>query len=331
MTPSTNKTLQLAVTATDQYGNPISGTLDFQLFDNYAGVDAITSHIESLVSSGFYNNLQFFRILNPSTGNGILQAGSPTNNGQGGSGTSFDDAYNPDLRFNTTGVLAMAKSGNDGNDSQFFITSSVLPGYNFRYTAVGFLTSGSDFLTQLANVTTVASTNFSGETSQPQDPVTITSATIINDTQDGVMILNCARRRGRTDGNRHDHDQRRHAGRHGHQDADGERQSVRLDDRFALLDHQYDHGRAIDSRGSRHPRVRRPVGDDPELGGLSSLGGHALFRHLFALPIGQQLFEFNRRVHAHRSERLWGCVGTGGGRRFQQRRYHEFQRPSQLR
>ena len=190
VTPSTNQTLQLTVTATDQYGNPISGTLDFQLFDNYAGIDAITSHIESLVSSGFYNNLQFFRILSPSTGDGILQAGSPTNDGQGGSGTSFDDAYNPDLLFNTPGVLAMAKSGNDGNDSQFFITSTATSSYNFRYSAVGFLTNGADFLDQLANVTTVASTNFSGETSQPQDPVTITSATLINDTQDGVLILN---------------------------------------------------------------------------------------------------------------------------------------------
>jgi cyclophilin family peptidyl-prolyl cis-trans isomerase len=199
VTPATNETLQLTVTANTSStaisstnpGTVISGTMDFQLFDNYAGVGAITSHIESLVGQSFYNNLQFFRIIN-----GVLQAGSPTNNGQGGSGasgaigTTYDDAYSPDLQFSTGGVLAMAKSANDGNDSQFFITSSAVAAYNYRYSIVGFETQGSSFEQQLSTLPVETSTNFSGEDSQPVNTVTITSASIITDKQNGVLILN---------------------------------------------------------------------------------------------------------------------------------------------
>ena len=38
------------------------------------------------------------------------------------SSPNFDDEFNPDLRFTTTAVLAMANAGPDTNSSEFFIT-----------------------------------------------------------------------------------------------------------------------------------------------------------------------------------------------------------------
>ena len=63
----------------------------------------------------------------------VLQAGNTNNiNSGGGSGSSFDDAYDPNLTFSGTDVLAMAKASDDGNDSQFFITNQAYLPWDFR-------------------------------------------------------------------------------------------------------------------------------------------------------------------------------------------------------
>ncbi|WP_254512907.1 Ig-like domain-containing protein [Anatilimnocola floriformis] len=98
------------------------GTMTYQLFDNF--VPRVTARIKQLVNSGFYNatasnEITFHRVID----NFVLQAGDPTGTGSGGSSLGdFDDQFNVDLQHNRSGLLSMAKSSDDTNDSQFFIT-----------------------------------------------------------------------------------------------------------------------------------------------------------------------------------------------------------------
>ena len=87
---------------------------------------------------------------------------------------------NPDLRFTSSGLLAMANNGVDGNSSEFFITGpttghrpqSGQPASNFndgfldfRYTIFGKLIAGDNVRQALA--ATQVGANSSGEDSQP--------------------------------------------------------------------------------------------------------------------------------------------------------------------
>ena len=98
------------------------GTMTYQLFDNF--VPRVTSRIKQLVNNGFYNDtatntITFHRVID----NFVLQAGDPTGTGSGGSTLGdFDDQFSVDLQHNRSGLLSMAKSTDDTNDSQFFIT-----------------------------------------------------------------------------------------------------------------------------------------------------------------------------------------------------------------
>ena len=54
---------------------------------------------------------------------------------------------NPDLRFTSSGLLAMANNGVDGNSSEFFVTNpdDMSDGdLDFRYTIFGKLISGDN-------------------------------------------------------------------------------------------------------------------------------------------------------------------------------------------
>lgn len=98
------------------------GPMVFQLFDNYA--PRVTQYIKDLVNSGFYNNdaTTFHRVINDF----VIQGGDPTGTGSGRADPNnifhFDDQFNVNLQHNRSGLLSMAKSDDDTNDSQYFIT-----------------------------------------------------------------------------------------------------------------------------------------------------------------------------------------------------------------
>ncbi|WP_422930681.1 peptidylprolyl isomerase [Singulisphaera sp. PoT] len=125
-------TLQVNHTASSTSTTDVSfaGTLTFQLFSDLT--PNTVAEIESLITSGFYNSSTagtFNRIANsfPTTSDYIFQGGSVTGTTSGNSnqpGTPFVDEFNPQLAFTGQGQLAMANSGPDSNDTQFFITSS---------------------------------------------------------------------------------------------------------------------------------------------------------------------------------------------------------------
>ncbi len=150
-TVTSGQFLTLAVTHTAASGSStdvsFSGTLTFQLFGDLT--PQTVAQIESMVTSGFYNNAlagSFNRITAgfPSTTTDfIAQGGSSTGTTSGSSnqpGTPFIDEFNPQLAFtNGYGQLAMANSGPDTNDSQFFITDSTSPTINsFRSLDFGY-------------------------------------------------------------------------------------------------------------------------------------------------------------------------------------------------
>ena len=127
--------------------------------------------------------VRFHRVID----NFMIQGGDPSGNGTGGSGTTFSDEFNVNLTFNSEGLLAMANSGDDTNDSQFFVTDTDLslaqmPQHlNFDHTIFGILTSGFDTYQKIITTPVTGST--------PNNQVKITSASVFTDTQNGVLRL----------------------------------------------------------------------------------------------------------------------------------------------
>lgn len=88
----------------------------------------------------FYDGLVFHRVIK----NFMIQGGDPEGTGAGGPGYHFADEFDPELRFDKAGVLAMANSGPAINGSQFFITHGPTPWLNDKHTIFGQLLVGQD-------------------------------------------------------------------------------------------------------------------------------------------------------------------------------------------
>jgi cyclophilin family peptidyl-prolyl cis-trans isomerase len=160
-------------------GAAISGTMLFKLFEDLA--PRTTAHIKQLASSGFYNDVIFHRILNGF----VIQGGDPTGTGSGGSNLGdFDDEYDPLAMHTQTGLLSMAKSTDDSNDSQFFITEGPQRHLDFNHTVYGMLIEGEQAREQLSNVP-VNSPNVG----RPVNDVHMTNVQVVADRQNGVLTV----------------------------------------------------------------------------------------------------------------------------------------------
>jgi len=177
--PNGNRSLKLSVShASSGASDPaFSGDMVLQLFEDRA--PRATSRIIQLAQSGFYNGVIFHRVINGF----MIQGGDPTGTGSGGSTLGdFDDQFHPDLQHTGVGLLSMAKSGDDTNDSQFFITETPQRSLDFNHTVFGRLVEGDNIREQISNVPTNA-------TNKPLGTVTITSATVFVDTQNRVLTI----------------------------------------------------------------------------------------------------------------------------------------------
>ena len=84
----------------------------------------------------FFDGLTFHRVIPPV----MIQGGDLLGTGFGhpeGSGFPYKSEIAPSLKFDAPGRLAMANSGPDKNDTQFFITESAYPAFNGKYTIWG--------------------------------------------------------------------------------------------------------------------------------------------------------------------------------------------------
>lgn len=156
------------------------GNMVFELFDSEA--PRVTQQITTLAQDGFYDGLIFHRVIN----NFMIQGGDPEGTGGGGSDLpDFDDQFNVNLQHVQSGLLSMAKSGDDTNNSQFFITEVPTRWLDFNHSIFGVLVEGESNRENISNVAT-------GQNDRPTIPVTIESVTIFEDVENGVVRLAAA-------------------------------------------------------------------------------------------------------------------------------------------
>ncbi len=177
--PLGNRSLRIHV---DSDGNNIHGDMVFRLFEELA--PQTTSRIIDLVNFGvdnqgpFYDGLTFHRVIQDF----MIQGGDPSGNGTGGTGVTFDDEFTPELQFTSPGILAMAKSNDDTNDSQFFITSGPTRWLDFNHSIFGFLTEGDDIREAIESVPKDSS-------DKPTSPVVMSYVETFVDTKNSVLHL----------------------------------------------------------------------------------------------------------------------------------------------
>ena len=115
----------------------------------------------------------------------IVQGGSLNGDGTGQVfATPYANEPSQQLAFTGTGQLALANSGPDTNDSQFFVTTSPVSELNYAYTIFGQLVDGQDIL---ADMTKVAVSGTSSTT--PTSPITFTQASLSSTSPDGVVHI----------------------------------------------------------------------------------------------------------------------------------------------
>ena len=120
------------------------GDIKVQLFA--APAPNTVNNFVFLAEEGFYDNTTFHRVI-PGF---MAQGGDPTGTGTGGPGYRFEDEFDPNLRFDEGGYLAMANAGPDTNGSQFFLTFVATPHLNDQHTIFGKIVEGMDVLLSLS-------------------------------------------------------------------------------------------------------------------------------------------------------------------------------------
>lgn len=109
----------------------------------------------SLVNSGYYDGLNFHRVINGF----MIQGGCPEGTGMGGPGYSIKgefsgNGFKNDLKH-TEGVLSMARSMMPNSaGSQFFVMHKTSPHLDGQYAAFGKVIEGMDVVNEIAEVDT---------------------------------------------------------------------------------------------------------------------------------------------------------------------------------
>jgi peptidylprolyl isomerase len=106
-----------------------------------------------LVTKKYYEGTIFHRVIKEF----MIQGGDPTGTGRGGEsiwGKTFADEFHPTLKFDRSGLLAMANAGPNTNGSQFFITTVETPWLNNNHTIFGEVVAGADVLKKIEETET---------------------------------------------------------------------------------------------------------------------------------------------------------------------------------
>lgn len=124
-----------------------AGDMVVELYENEAP-DTVGNFV-SLVESGFYDGLNFHRVL-PGF---MAQGGDPKGNGTGGPGYRvYCETDNPNARRHFRGTLSMAHAGKDTGGSQFFICFTQQEGLDGKHTAFGRVIEGFETLARIQRI-----------------------------------------------------------------------------------------------------------------------------------------------------------------------------------
>jgi peptidyl-prolyl cis-trans isomerase B (cyclophilin B) len=153
-------------------GNPVN----FELYGDKA--PKAVANFVTLANKGFFDTTGCHRVT--TSGIFVLQCGDPAGDGTGGPGYNFGPVENaPADNVYGAGVIAMARTGNNGNSmgSQFFIVygSSTIPSDTAGgYTVFGKITSNLKSIVTLANQGTADGTG----DGRPKNPIQLAAVTV---------------------------------------------------------------------------------------------------------------------------------------------------------
>ncbi len=120
-----------------------------------------------LITRPFYDGITFHRIVRGE----MIQAGDPTGTGSFPCGFTIPDEILPGLRFDGSGVLAMANAGQPNTGAcQFFVTVGPMRAWNGNYAIFGSVIEGMEVVTAINRTPT--------RDERPLTPVKLLSVTI---------------------------------------------------------------------------------------------------------------------------------------------------------
>ena len=114
------------------------GTISVDLFSEQTPITV--ANFVNLASRGFYDNLNFHRVI----ASFMIQGGCPLGTGTGGPGYRFEDEFDAELKHDSPGKLSMANAGPGTNGSQFFITHVPTPHLDGAHSIFGAVDSAED-------------------------------------------------------------------------------------------------------------------------------------------------------------------------------------------
>ncbi len=131
----------------------VHGNIVFKFYPKHA--PSTTTRIIQLIQQGFYDGLNFHRVVP----NFVIQGGDPQGNGTGGSGQNLKAEFN-DLQH-IEGTVAMARAQNpDSADSQFYIALNTLKNLDGKYTIFGQVVEGLDVVKKIQKGDKMLSVSF---------------------------------------------------------------------------------------------------------------------------------------------------------------------------
>jgi len=121
----------------------VRGNITIELFEDET--PNTVGNMISLIEKGFYNGLNFHRVIP----NFMIQGGCPLGTGSGDPGYSFEDEFHENLQHDGPGVLSMANAGPGTNGSQFFITHEAQRHLDGKHTVFGKVILGQDVVNEI--------------------------------------------------------------------------------------------------------------------------------------------------------------------------------------
>jgi peptidyl-prolyl cis-trans isomerase B (cyclophilin B) len=115
-----------------------NGNIVIELFEKDA--PGTVANFESLIKKGFYDGLNFHRVI-PGF---VAQGGCPHGNGMGGPGYTIKCETQGNPNKHVRGALSMAHAGKDTGGSQFFIVYEPQPHLDGVHTVFGQVIEGMD-------------------------------------------------------------------------------------------------------------------------------------------------------------------------------------------